>query len=110
MDILIPVWSIIGGFFVALLLVSRVGRWVATIYEIVKDQSASAKAATVASAAVLSSAPWLLVLAVVLAYQLRAESWMLWVTIGFGAGLLFCSLLVYRFARKRPAAGKGDAA
>jgi hypothetical protein len=97
------------GFLVGALLFARVGRWLVSIHEVVKDQTADAKVARLAAAALLSSGPWLLIVVLVLGYYFASQSWAMWAFGGLCGAIVFFSLLSVHLARKakaraRPAA------
>jgi hypothetical protein len=88
------------GFFVGNLLFSKVIVWAATICEIVKDGSATPKAARLAAATLLGAGPWFLIVATMFAYFVRAEWWATPLFIGAASALVFFSLLTVHFALK----------
>ena len=78
------------GFVAGALLFSRVGQWVVAVYQSVHEsQSAVRPSGRLVSALLLHSGPWLLTVAVCLAYYVRSEPWALSLLAGVGAAVLF---------------------
>ncbi len=113
MELLLPIGLVMVGFFTGTLVFSRVGQWVATLYELLKDHTevrASSRAGKLVSASLLSSGPWIIIVAVVFAYHVVSKPWAVWLFAGFcGAIVVFCLLSIY-LARKAAAARRENAA
>jgi hypothetical protein len=113
MELILPIALVVFGFLAGTLVFSRVGRWVGTLYELLKDRSevrASSRAGKLVSASLLSSGPWILVVAGVFAYYVISEPWAVWLFVGFcGAIAVFCLLSIH-FARKAASARRQNAA
>jgi len=110
---LIPVALALVGFFVGTLLFARVGRWVVSIYEVVRDKagaSNSPKSARLAAAALLNAGPWMLLVALLLAYHVAPEPWAVWLFGGVCAAVVFFSLVSIYFARKAKSSSAKPAA
>ena len=100
MDILVNVGLGMVGFLFGNLLFAKVGRWLATIYEIAKDPNENARVGRFASATLLSSGPWFALAAGIFAYYIRAASWAVWIYIGAVLAIAFFSAIGLHFARK----------
>jgi len=113
MQLLLPIGLVIVGFFAGTLVFSRVGQWVATLYELLKDHTemrASSRVGKLMSASLLSSGPWILIVAAIFAYYVISKPWAVWLFAGFcGAIVVFCLLSIY-LARKAAVARRENAA
>ena len=113
MELILPIALVMIGFLTGTLVFSRVGRWVATLYELLKDRTevhASSRAGRLVSVSLLSSGPWILIVAVVFAYYVSSKPWAVWLFAGFcGAIAVFCLLSIY-LARKAASARRQNAA
>jgi hypothetical protein len=98
------------GFFVGTLLFARVGRWIATIYEIAKGPEGEAKGIRLATAALLSDGPWLLFATVFSGNYLRTEPWALSILGGLAIAIAFFSGYTLFLARKAPRSNRENAA
>jgi hypothetical protein len=113
MELIVPMALVLVGFFAGTLVFSRVGVWVATLYELLKDRTevrASSRVGKLAAASLLSSGPWVLVVAAVFAYYVISKPWAVWLFAGFcGAIVVFCLLSIH-FARKAASRRRQNAA
>jgi hypothetical protein len=103
MESFVPIGLVVVGFFAGTLIFAKVGRWMVTLYELLKERtemSVSSKAAALVSASLLSSGPWIFILAVIFAYYVFSESWAVWVFVGFCGAIVFFSLLSIFLAHK----------
>jgi len=113
MELILPMVLVVAGFLIGTLVFSRVGQWVATLYELLKDRTevrASSRAGNLLSALLLSSGPWILFVTVAFAYYAISKPWAVWLFAGFcGAIAVFCVLRIH-LARKAASARRQDAA
>src|SRR5207245_9321426 len=100
MNAVVSVAVAFAGFVIGAFLFARIGRWLGCIYEVGKDQTEGAKGARLATAAFLSSGPWLLIVVLVVGYNVASESWAIWAFGGLFGAILFFSLLSVHLARK----------
>jgi hypothetical protein len=98
------------GFFVGTLLFARVGRWIATMYEISKGPGGEAKGVRLGSAAFLSDGPWLLFVVIFSGIHLRAEPWALAISVGIAVAIAFFGAYAFFLARKARLSDHKDAA
>ena len=103
MEIFVNVGLGMAGFMIGNLLFAKVGRWLATVYEIAKDPSENSKAGRFASATFLSSGPWFAIAAGMFAYYIHARSWAVWIYVGAAAAIVFfIAIAVYLARAGRP--------
>jgi len=113
MDLLLPIALVVVGFVTGTLVFSRVGRWVVTLYELLKDRTearVSSRVGKLVSVSLLSSGPWILILVTVFAYYVISKPWATWLFAGFSAAIVVFGLLTIHFARKATSARRQDAA
>jgi uncharacterized BrkB/YihY/UPF0761 family membrane protein len=107
------VLAIIGlgmiGFLIGNLLFSKLGMWMATIYEIAKDQGEASRGVRLASATFLSAGPWFLIATVIFAVYVRSESWATPIFVGAVIAITFFSLFAV-YLTKKAARRREDAA
>jgi hypothetical protein len=111
-EMLISPGLVVVGFLVGTFVFARVGRWVATLYELLKDQPEvrASRAGRLVSASLLSSGPWILILAVVFAYYVSSKPWAVWLFAGFCGAIVVFSLFSIYLARKAASARRENAA
>jgi len=88
------------GFLIGNVLFARVGAWIATIYEIAKDQGLGSKGIRLASAALLSDGPWFLIATGIFAAYVHSESWATPIFAGAVVAIAFFSAFTAYLARK----------
>ena len=82
-----------GGFIFGHLVLGRIGAWAAAIRSIILEPAtgSSARIAKAATATVLSSAPWLIGVAIFLSYSYRSSDWAAAFITGVAGALVFSS-------------------
>jgi hypothetical protein len=100
MDVITTIFLGIIGFLIGNLLFSKVGMWIATIYEIAKDPGKDSKGARLASATFLSSGPWFLLVTGVFAAFVHSKSWATPILVGGAMAIVFFSIFAVYLARK----------
>src|SRR5258706_10818941 len=113
MELILPLALVVAGFLPGTLVFSRVGHWVATLYELLKDRTevrASSRAGELLSALLLSSGPWILIVAVIFAYYAISKPCAVWLFAGFSAAIAVFCLLSIHLARKATSARRQNAA
>lgn len=113
MTTLIPVVLALAGFFVGALLFARVGRWIVSIYEVVRDKaeaSSNSKGARLAAVALLNAGPWMLLVTLLVAYHVASEPWAGWLFGGACTAVVLFGLVSIYFARKAKSSSAKPAA
>jgi hypothetical protein len=100
MDLLATIGFGMIGFLIGNLLFSKVGMWIATIYEIAKNHSEGSKAARLASAIFLSAGPWFLIATAMFAVYVHSESWAPPIFVGALIAITFFSVFSAYLIRK----------
>jgi xanthine/uracil permease len=100
MDVLATIGLGMIGFLIGNLLFSKVGMWIATIYEITKDGGDGSKGARLAAAIFLGAGPWFLIATAMFAVYVHSESWAPPIFVGTVIAIIFFSLFAVYLARK----------
>ena len=93
----------VAGFAIGNLLFARIGRWLLTIQEIRAEaptRESRSKWKRLAAATLLSSGPWLAIVAGIFLTYIRAEAWALPLYVGIAVALAFFGAIALFIIRK----------